>query len=175
MKVLRLFGLVLIGAFGLGFAALLALGIRPGAARNEVTIEIARPAAEVFPWLTEPEKLERWIGGLVESTPLTPGGVRVGAKSREVIAQSGQRYEMETEVTALQPNRLLAVRATSRGFDVNGRYELAEMGGRTRLTYIGVASYKMWFARLMEPVVTPAAQKAAQRNLFKLKDLIEAS
>ena len=32
--------------------------------RNEHTIEIARPPAAVFPYLTEPELLKRWVGGL---------------------------------------------------------------------------------------------------------------
>jgi uncharacterized protein YndB with AHSA1/START domain len=175
LKFLKLLLLALIGALGLGFVVLLLLGQRPGAGRNEASIVIARPASSIFPWLTQPEKLEQWIEGLDESMPLTAGGTRVGSRSRDVIIEGGQRYEMETEVTALEPNRLVANRITSAGFDVDGRYELAEQDGTTRVTYTGVARYKMWLAKLMEPVVTPAAQKALEKNMAKLKSQVEAT
>jgi len=41
------------------------------------------------------------------------------------------------------------------------------------LSYVGVARYKIWLARLMEPVVTPAAQKQLTQNLATLKRLVE--
>ena len=87
-----------------------------GRAVNQAAIEIERPAAEVFPWLTEPEKLRQWIGGRVETAPLTEGRPRVGARSREVVVMGKGRTEMESEVTALEPGRLLAVRLASPGF-----------------------------------------------------------
>jgi hypothetical protein len=61
------------------------------------------------------------------------------------------------------------------GFDVGGRYDLAEQEGKTRLRYVGVARYKTMLARLMEPVITPAAQKQLEQNLTTLKRLVEGA
>jgi carbon monoxide dehydrogenase subunit G len=175
LRLLKSIGLTAVGAVVLVAMVLFLLGRRPGAGSNEAEVEIARPVSQVFPWLIEPEKLTQWIEGLVESTPLTADGVRIGARSREVIMEGGQRYEMESEITGFEPNRHLRVKVTSTGFDVDGRYDLLEQNGNTRLNYVGVAYYKMWFARLMEPVVTPAAQKHLEKNLAKLKRLVEAT
>jgi uncharacterized protein YndB with AHSA1/START domain len=175
MKVLKMSALAVFGALGVVIVALFLLGLRPRAGRNEHTVEIVRPAAAVFPWLIEPERLKQWIGGLAESTPLTEGGIRVGARSQEVIIERGQRYAMETEVTAYEPDRLLGVLITSDGFEVDGRYELEQRGNTTYVHYVGDARYRVWFARLMEPVVTPAAQKALEQNMGKLKTLVESS
>ena len=173
MRLLKTIALTGLSAVMLLVLVMIVLGRRPGAGRNEAQVEISRPAAEVFPWLTEPAKLTQWIAGLKESTPLTGDGLRIGARSREVIVEGGQRYEMESEIIGLEPNRLLAVKIVSPGFDVDSRYDLAEQAGKTRLSYVGVARYKMWLARLMEPVVTPAAQKQLTQNLATLKRLVE--
>ena len=42
--------------------ALLVAGGASGRAVNQAAIEIERPAAEVFPWLAEPEKRAQWMG-----------------------------------------------------------------------------------------------------------------
>jgi hypothetical protein len=89
--------------------------------------------------------------------------------------RGGERYEMETEITSLEPNALLAVKIVSSGFDVGGRYDLTEQGGKTRLRYVGVARYKTTLSRLMEPVITPAAQKQLEQNLATLKRLVEGA
>jgi uncharacterized protein YndB with AHSA1/START domain len=104
--------------------------------RNEHSVEIERPAAAVFPYLTDGEKLRQWVGGLVESTALTEGGARVGAKSREVVEERGQRFELETEITTCVPNEALQARITSQGFETLSTYRLQEDGGRTRLTNV---------------------------------------
>ena len=42
-------------------------------ARSEASIEIARPAGEVFPWLVDSDKRLQWVSGLVASEPLRDG------------------------------------------------------------------------------------------------------
>ena len=49
---------------------------RPLMARSEASIEIARSAEDVFPWLLDADKRLRWVAGLVGSEPLGDGRYR---------------------------------------------------------------------------------------------------
>ncbi len=120
---------VIIAVVLIGVIVLLVLGRRDDAGRNTAAIQIDRPPAQVFPWITEPDRLKQWIGGLVESTPLTDDGLEVGARSREVIAMGNERYEMETTIVDLEPPVRLVVEIDSSGFKADARYDLVESGG----------------------------------------------
>jgi uncharacterized protein YndB with AHSA1/START domain len=139
-------------------------------------VEIERPAAAVFPWLLEPERLAQWIGGLVETEPLTEGEPRVGSRSREVVEERGRSYVLETELTALEPGERLEARITSgAGFTCESSYRLDEREGRTRLTCVLETEYKPFVARLFAPLVTRQAQRKLESDLARLKELVEAS
>lgn len=172
---------VLLGLLGLvaaliviGVVVLLALGKREEAGRNTATIQIERPPAQVFPWVTEPDRLKQWIGGLVESTPLTDEGLKVGARSREVVVVGNGRHEMETAVTDLEAPSRLVLEIKSEGLKVDARYDLVESGGGTFLSYACISRYEQPLARLMEPLVTREAQKKIETDLAHLKGLVEA-
>jgi hypothetical protein len=113
--------------------------------------------------------------GLVESTALTEGGARVGARSREVVEERGQRSELETEITSHVPNEALQARITSKGFVTLSTYRLQEEGGGlTRLTSALESRYTMLLPRLIAPLVTRQAQKKLEADLDRLKRLVEA-
>jgi len=155
-------------------AGLWAAGLRSGAAKNEIVLEINKPPADVFPWLLEPEKLKQWITGMTEMTQLTPGPMTVGTKSRDVVVMGSETTVMNVEITALEPNRLLAAHIDTELFSDDIRYELSDLNGKTRLAYSGVVNYKHWFAKLLEPVITPAAQKKLAEDTARLKALVQS-
>jgi uncharacterized protein YndB with AHSA1/START domain len=166
---------VIIAVVLVGVIVLLALGRRDDAGRNTAAIQIDRPPAQVFPWITEPDRLKQWIGGLVESTPLTDDGLEVGARSREVIAMGNERYEMETTIVDLEPPVRLVVEIESSGFKADARYDLVESGGGTFFSYACISRYEHPMAKLMEPLVTRAAQQKIEGDLARLKELVESS
>lgn len=175
MRILkRVIGAILV-VLALAVGALLLLGGFKGEGRNSVTIRVEAPVQEVYAWITEPEKLKQWMGGLVESTPLTTDGLRVGARSREVFEMGDERRVMEVEITALRPNERLEAKVTSDGFVVDVRYILSQKDGLTRVTYIGDAKYTRLHLRLMEPIITPMAQQKLEDDFARLKEMIEAS
>ncbi len=155
-------------------AGLWAAGMRSGAGTNEIVVEINRPPSDVFPWLLEPEKLKQWIAGMTEMTQLTPGAVTVGTKSRDVVVMGSESTVMNVEITALEPNRLLAARIDAELFTDAVRYELSGQNGKTRLAYSAVTSYKNWFAKLLEPIITSAAQKKLVQDTARLKALVQS-
>lgn len=164
---------VILAAFIL---VMISLSRRPGAGRNEYSVVIDRPPAEVFPWLIEPHRLTRWLDGLESSTPVVGDSAVKGAKSREVIAMDGQRFTLLTEIMDIRKDSLLSVHITSEpaGYTINATYELTPTGAGTKLHYVGHAGYAGIFMGLMEPLITPQGQKKIEADMKRLKELIEA-
>ena len=155
---------------------MVALSRRPGAGRNEYTVVIDRSPAEVFPWITEPYRLTKWIEGLESSTPISGDSAVRGARSRETVLVNGKRYTLITEIADIKRDTLMAVQITSEppGYTVNAMYELSRVPTGTRLHYVGSSDYASVFARVMEPIITPQAQKKIEADMKKLKQLVEA-
>jgi uncharacterized protein YndB with AHSA1/START domain len=123
---------------------------------------------EVFRYLTEPELLPTWIGGLRESRPLGDGTMRVGAKSIEVVEERGKTVEMTSEVLAVDPDRALAVRITYPGVgDTDMAYELTPVAGGTELR-LTVSSRFRGVARLVGWLARPAMRKQLRADLDRL-------
>jgi uncharacterized protein YndB with AHSA1/START domain len=141
--------------------------------RNEATVEIAAPAARIFPCLIESEQRCQWMEKLVESEPLTPGPPQVGARFRDVFEDHGQRIELEAEVTEFEPNELLQVRLRSKAFDATTTQRLEDTDGRTRVRTEIETSYTMRGARFLAPIVTRHAQRQLEADLESLKRLVE--
>ena len=141
--------------------------------RNESQVEIARPAADIFPYLVESEKRRQWVHGLVESTPLDDGEPRVGSRFRDVVVDHGQRTTVDAEVERYEPDDALTARLQARGFVSRVSYELQEVDGRTRVACTLETEFTVRVARLVGPLVTRHAQKALDTSLQKLKRVLE--
>ncbi len=144
--------------------------------RLETEIAIQAPPERVFPWLVEPQKLIRWIDGLTDIESLDDGSLKVGARSLETLREGKRTYVMETEVTALETNRLLGVRLVMRegpGLEVDAVYTLAPEGEATRLSLVQSARYRGWWMKALAPLIDPAARKKMEANFHRLKQRVE--
>ena len=162
----------------LAVVVLLVMGRRQGAGEIIETVEINRPPAVVWPWVTQPEKQVRWISGLVEIRPQNQLK-GVGAKEIWVMhdpKQGDRKMEIMGEVTEVNEPRSVAVKVWSDGlFDGTARYDLEDLGnGRTRMKSSGKYRYSQAFVRLLEPMITPQASKKMNTDLSALKTLVEA-
>lgn len=156
---------------------LLALGRRANAGQVHVSTEINTPAERLWPWLSDRDKLKQWITWLVEVRQQQPN-TRVGTKQVWVMRDDNNHDQlMETEgtFTEYQPPWRESVRISSAGmFDGQQTYIVENLGaGRTRLTIDGSYRYAQWFAALMEPLITPAAEKKLRGDVARLKTLVE--
>jgi uncharacterized membrane protein len=142
--------------------------------RNEHTVDIDRPAAFVFPYLASRDQRVRWMEKLVTSEQLTPGEAGPGTRFRDVFEDHGQRIELDAEVTDWQPNERLVIRLRSNVVDATSTQRLEARDGRTRVTTTIESDYKSFTARLMAGVITRHAQQQLERDLERLKALVEA-
>lgn len=166
---LLVLGLTLIVVAGIGIVT----SQRGFRMRYDATTAIARPAAAIFPLLTEPEGLKQWIGGLESSVPLTEGGLRLGARSRETLLEHGRRIAMDSEVVELDPPRLIAVTLDGAGAQGLVRYTLNETPGGTTLRYECELRFRGLMA-LFAPFAQGPAQAKVESDLARLKALAES-
>jgi carbon monoxide dehydrogenase subunit G len=141
--------------------------------RNEQTIDIARPPAAVFPYLTEPERLKQWVGGLAAFEAVDGETARLGARSRQVMVIRGREWKLDGELTALEADRLVEARMVGKGFSARTRYALEPIKSGTRLTATVESEFSLLVARLFGGLVSREAQKKLSADLARLEALVE--
>ena len=117
--------------------------------RIEQEIRIARPPAEVFAVLTDPERLAEWQKGTVDVSRAGSGPLTAGERLHEVHAAMGRRMESTFEVTEHEPPRVFALRAVEGPVPLDGRWELSPEDGGTRVRFIGSGPVPAW----MKPLI----------------------
>lgn len=137
----------------------------------ERTITIQKPVGEVFAFVANHDNDKQWRPGVVEMRKSSGEGV--GARwYQRVKGPGGREIPADIEVTQLDRNRVLAFRAVEGPVRPEGRYELADEGGATRLTFSLNAELK-GLKKLMSPMVQKQMD-AEVGNLEKLKRVLEA-
>lgn len=134
------------------------------------TVTIARPPAEVFPWLLEGDLVPRWTGGLESYAPSGPLGR--GARVRERLEVSGQTIDVDMEITRYEPPHAAETRFSTNGIDVVNVYALVGDGAGTRLSQSLEAKAKGLTARLLLPAVQPRLERKLTDDLERLRGLL---
>ena len=143
---------------------------------STVDIEIDAAPEAIFPWLTEPEKRRDWIEGLEEITPLTEHGMVVGAGWVETHTLNGRDYEFEFEVTELEPPRRLRCTALARPqFEIDLVYIVETGLAANSLTIEQTTVIHGWFAKLMGGMLAKGLAGKLDRDLKRLKQLVEGA
>jgi uncharacterized membrane protein len=139
------------------------------------SIVIARPAAEVFDFLTHAANLPRWDSSMLECVQLDDAPVTVGTRYRGASKILGRRVEWMTEVIEFVPG----VRSKSKSIDgplaFSVMYEVADLPGGASLRYRLAAESGLGgaFGRAMEPIVEKVQAKVVNANLQTLAGLLE--
>jgi hypothetical protein len=174
MADMRLVVWVIGGVFGLALLAVLVLSgmtMRPGAGQARAEVEIAASPAEVWPWLTG-EKAKKWVSWLVE--------VREAGPDKQIwvmedMNNGGQRMEIEATVLKSDfPRSMIVALVVPGGFTGQQAYTLTEVGGgRVKMAMEATFKMEAMLHRLMEPLITPAAEKKMGADLASLKAAVE--
>jgi len=160
-------------------AVLFALGHRANAGQIHVSAELNASPEQLWPWLNASDKVKQWVSWLAEVRQDRPT-TGVGTKQIWVMHDAnngGKPMEIEGTYTEYLPPTRLTVQVSSAGsFDGQQTYRIQNLGGgRTRLDIDGRYHYSQWFAELLEPLITPAAEKKLVEDVARLKSLVESS
>ncbi len=141
--------------------------------RIEESVEINRPAEEVFSYVANPETLPEWSGLVLEVRKETQGSLREGDAFTLVAKFLGRSFETPMEVTAHESPRRHSHRSTGGPFEQENTFTFEETaGGRTRLTEVAEVEPGGSF-RLAGPLLEMAGRRQFRAGLQTLKDLLE--
>lgn len=97
------------------------------------SIEIAAPPATVFAWMTERDKVGRWVEGDLSMMP-DPSGFHTGYTGQSTIqAADGSTRTLDYEITAYEPPHLYSYKQTQSGATTLAEFRLSEAGSGTLL------------------------------------------
>lgn len=139
------------------------------------SIEIRASTGEVFGLLCDVQETATGAGSPVLSmAKMPPGPTRVGTRWREVIRLGpGLRMTMWSEATAVEADRLLAVRFWGGSMRGELRYTLDERAGRTVLRQQESLATVGWLTPF-EGLVTAMLVPRLRRRLRDIRDLLES-
>lgn len=175
--------IVTVGIPSLAIGLLMLARIRPGRGHVSSAIDINRPAADVFRWISQPELMEQWFGGISEITRTAPTGdaTQVGDRFRavEIGGDQASPTNLKITVTEIVPDRSFGLeiessRDPATSFTEEAQYRLFEMSGTTRVAFDAQTTFHGKLSQSFEPFITSAAKKKFQHDLERLKALVEA-
>ena len=139
----------------------------------ETTVEIARPAQEVFAFVADQTNAPQWQTDLHEVRRLTDGPIGVGSEHEFVRTFAGRRLASRNRFVAFEPGRYVKFEIPSGWISGTASYRTeASRSDRTVLTS------RMEFRvrgplRLLEPVLSRLLAKDSRRDEQRLKSLLE--
>jgi uncharacterized protein YndB with AHSA1/START domain len=138
----------------------------------DLTIDtpIARDAAAVFGYVTDPELLPTWQTNTISSVP--DGPLAVGTRLRELHrAPGGKQVASVVEVTEYEPGRAFALHVVE-GTPVDLRITLAERAGGTLMRFHAFGQLT-GVLRLAQPLLQRVLKRQFASQCETLKRLLE--
>jgi uncharacterized protein YndB with AHSA1/START domain len=184
MKWIIRIGIVTVGIPSLAIGLLVLARFRPGVGHVSSEIDINRPAPDVFRWISRPELMEQWVGGISEIARIAPAGdaVQVGDRFRavEIGGDQASPTNLKITVTEIVADRSFGLEIVSSAdpatsFTEEAEYRLSEMNGTTHVVFEGHMTFQGKLSQSFEPFITAAAKKKFQHDLDRLKALVEAA
>jgi carbon monoxide dehydrogenase subunit G len=138
--------------------------------RIELTIDVARPADDVFAHLVDLDRLPEWQESAMESRADEP--LAEGVRIFECRRAMGREVHSELEVTEFDRPRRLTLKTLKGPVKFTVDHRLAEADGGTRLTVVaeGKAGGLM---RLGEPMLARTVEAEMRKDFDRLKEQLE--
>ena len=137
-------------------------------------IEIAAPVHRVAAFAGDPANAPRWYVNIKEATFETPPPFAVGSKVAFVAHFLGKRLAYTYEVAEYVPDQRLVMRTAQGPFPMETTYTWsATAAGGTHMTMRNRGEPR-GFSKLFAPVMARMMRRATQKDLKKLKALMES-
>jgi carbon monoxide dehydrogenase subunit G len=136
----------------------------------EQTVEIARPAADVFAFLTDVERLPEWQSTVSEVS--VEGPLAEGTRIHDVREFMGRRAASTLEVSQLENPHAFALRVVEGPVRYEIDHELEEHEGRTRVTVRARAEVPGLLGLAARPLLK-GAERQLRADLERLRSVLE--
>ena len=138
------------------------------------TVDIAAPRHRVFSFMTNPDYVKRWQPDVVESTPLTDGGVRRGARWRVTVQEYSRRFDVETSVVDMALDQRLVFETSAPTANIQVEYRFFDHGLNTRVELVATLKPR-GLMRIFFPFAKGMIRRKVASRLDLLREVIEST
>ncbi len=139
------------------------------------SIEISRPPADVFAWLSDVSRFGEWQPDVVSARVEGDGPIQAGTRVTSTRRLGRRELTTTTEVTEYSPPRSYAFRGVDGPIRpiAKGTVEPLEDGARSRVTFeLDFEGHGP--GKLLLPLVRRQARKQLAENHHRLKERLES-
>jgi len=139
----------------------------------QTEIVISRPRAEVAAYASDPDNAASWYQNIESAEWKTPRPLAVGSRVAFVARFLGRRLAYTYEVTELVPGERFIQRTMEGPFPMETTYSWEDApGGGTRMK-LRNRGEPSGFSSFAAPVMATAMRRANQKDLARLKGILE--
>jgi uncharacterized membrane protein len=142
----------------------------------QTTVDIARPAEDVFDVLSDTTNAPLWYEAAVSAVKITPGPIRNGTRYRLVRSLPGGIVENDVEIEDYEPSTHVTLASVSGPTPFRYRYRLEPKGDTTRVTLTGeiTSDGLPGFPGALAPFAAQLFKRGMAKNLVALKRVVES-
>ena len=138
------------------------------------SVEIDRPASEVWPYVADYGNDANWRVGVSQMHPSQPGPARVGVTTHERLRLLGMTFRTNATIDRVEAGRLLEWRAHDQQKQLRGSRLVEPTGpASSRFTEV-VEGRLLGLSRPLGPLIAWLLRRQATADLRRLKHLLEA-
>ena len=138
-----------------------------------IEIRIAAPVAKVFEFASNPDNAPLWYQNIKSVTWVTPKPVRAGTKVAFVAHFLGRRLSYVYEIIEFIPGSKLVMRTSEGPFPMETTYTWQPVGEHMTQMFLRNKGMPGGFSKLVAPFMKLMMRKANQKDLKKLKAILE--
>jgi uncharacterized membrane protein len=139
--------------------------------QTEITIDKAR--SFVADYATDPDNAPNWYINIKSVDWKTPRPLSVGSKIAFVAAFMGRRLAYTYEIVMLEPGNRLVMRTSEGPFPMETQYEWSSIAANITRMRLRNRGAPQGFSILVAPLMAFAMRRANQKDLEKLKQILE--
>lgn len=136
---------------------------------------INRPLADVSEYVGDPTNAPEWYANIESVKWLTPPPVAVGSRMDFVAHFLGRRLAYTYEVVELVPLERLVMRTAQGPFPMETSYQWSAEGEQATRMTLRNRGEPSGFAGVAAPLMAAAMRRANQKDLTRLKSLLEST
>lgn len=139
------------------------------------TIEIDRPAQEVFSFLADSERNPEWQKGMQSARWTSDKPIGVGSTYDQVARFMGKKIVTTFEVTAFEDGRTITITSTSGSFPIAVTRSVEALDGARCLATAEVSGDPSGFFKVAAPLMRMMVASSVRKDYGRLKAILESA